>query len=100
MINTGQITVQILFVIIVLGVFYNLWRTTKAFGGLIGTALKWIGVGMLFFAIEALDRVLGDVSVLSSFSPDNAELVHNAVLLLGLAFSMFGFSRLTRIARQ
>ena len=98
--DLGQLLVQIFVVVIVIGIAHSLWRTTKAYGGLIGGALKWIGLGIVFFALEALDRVLGNWSFVSSlFQGNNAELAHNAILLLGLAFSAIGFSRLTKIAK-
>ena len=97
--RVGQLAVQILFLIIILGVISSLWRTTRAYGGLIGSALRWIGVGMVFFSLESLDRVLGNLSVVNSISTANAEMWHNVILLLGLVFSAIGFSKLTKIAK-
>jgi len=93
---------QILMLIVILGVIYSLWQTTRAYGGLIGGALKWIGVGIVFFTIEAFDRVfgaLGSFSIVSSLPFAQPALVHNAILLLGLVFSGLGFSKLTKIAK-
>ena len=89
-------------VVIVIGVGYTLWQTTQSYGGLIGSALKWIGLGIVFFTLEAFDRVfgsLGDFSVISSIGFADPMLAHNAVLLLGLIFSGVGFSKLTKIAK-
>lgn len=94
-----QTFLQILAVIIILGMLYSLWRTTRAYGGLIGAGLRWIGLGVVFFSLEALDRVLGDLSYIGSFSSGNPELAHNVVLLLGLIFSGIGFSYLTKVAK-
>lgn len=95
--------VQIFLAIIVVGVIYNLWRTTKAFGGLIGIGLKWIGLGIVFFSLEALDRVLtlGGLSFVESIGGTelNQELIHHLLLLFGLLFSAIGFSRLTKISK-
>ena len=88
--------------IVILGVIYSLWQTTRAYGGLIGTALKWIGIGIVFFSIEAFDRVfgaIGNFSVVSSLGFFEPSLIHNTLLLLGLFFSGIGFSKLTRIAK-
>ena len=94
-----QTVVQILAVIIILGMLYSLWQTTRAYGGLIGAGLRWIGLGMVVFSLEALDRVLGNLSYISSFSSGNPELAHNIVLLLALIFSGIGFSYLTKVTK-
>lgn len=91
--------VQIFFLVIVVGIAQSLWRTTRAYGGLIGAALKWIGLGIVFFSLEALDRVLGSLSFVNSLGPANPEVVHNALLLLGLLFSAIGFRGLTKVAK-
>jgi hypothetical protein len=93
------ILIQIFFAIIIVGVVYSLWKTTKVYGGLLGSAFKWIGIGMIFFSLEALDRVLGNYSFVNSLANGNTEVWHNALLLLGLLFSAIGFSRLSRIAK-
>ncbi|OGE75337.1 MAG: hypothetical protein A3C85_02285 [Candidatus Doudnabacteria bacterium RIFCSPHIGHO2_02_FULL_48_21] len=92
---------QGLIIAVVIGVVYSLWQTTKSYGGLIGTALKWIGLGIIFFTLEAFDRVFGAVgnfSVIDSFNiaPD---MIHNSLLLFGLLFCGIGFSKLTHIAK-
>lgn len=97
--NPGQLIVQIFVVVIVIGIAHSLWRTTRVYGGLIGGALKWIGLGIVLFALEALDRVLGNLSFVASLAGQNAPLVHDAILLVGLTFSAIGFSRLTKIAK-
>lgn len=97
--SVGELVVQIFVVVIVVGVAYSLWQTTKAYGGLIGGALKWIGLGIVFFSLEALDRVLANLSFVNSLFSKNSETVHNIILLFGLALSAIGFSKLTRIAK-
>ncbi|MDP3741407.1 MAG: hypothetical protein Q8R08_03740 [bacterium] len=87
-------------IIIIIGVVYSLWKTTKSYGGLIGSGLKWIGLGIVFFSLESLDRVLGDLSFINPISPANTESVHNIVLVFGLLFSGIGFSRLIKITKQ
>jgi len=95
----GQSLVQILFVLILLGGVYNLWRTAKTYGGLIGRGLKWLGLGIIIFSIEALDRVMGEFSFVDSLTFVDPELAHNFLLLLGLLFSAFGFSVLQKIGK-
>ena len=91
--------VQLLVVVIIIGGTYHLWQTAKTFGGLIGDGLKWIGLGIVFFSLEALDRVLGNFSFVATISFAQPELIHNLILLAGLAFSAYGFSRLTKVTK-
>jgi hypothetical protein len=98
--DTLQLLVQIFMATIVVGGIYSLWQATRAYGGLIGGALKWIGIGMVFFFVEAVDRGLGHLSVIASVGDANAEIVHSTVLILGLLFAGIGFSRLTRISKD
>lgn len=88
--------------VIIIGVVYSLWETTKSYGGAIGTALKWVGLGILFFIIEAFDRIFGtlaDLSFIDSLTVVDPELVHHGLLLLGLLGAGIGFSKLTRAAK-
>ncbi len=94
-----QPLIQGFIVVIVIGVVYSLWRTTKAYGGLMGAALKWIGLGMVFFSLEALDRSLGNLSFVSLVSAFDPDLLHNGLLLFGLLFCGIGFSKLMKIAK-
>lgn len=89
--------VQGFIVIIMIGAIYSLWQTSRAYGGLVGRGLRWIGTGICFFSVEALDRVLGHLSFVTSSFGANAEIAHYALLLFGLLFSGIGFSILTKI---
>lgn len=91
-----NILIQVLVAVIVIGVIYNLWQTTKAYGGLIGSALKWIGLGMLLFSFGALERS----ATLLGFTLKNGSLIQDLVLLCGLFFSAIGFSQLTKISKS
>ena len=96
--NLSQLLVQIFIVIIIVGGGYSLWKTTRVYGGKIGSGLKWIGSGMLVFAVESLDQVLGPLSVVKSISVENADDIHRLLLGLGLLLAAVGFSKLRRIA--
>ncbi len=89
--------VQIFIVVIIVGVIFNLWKTTRAYGGVIGFGLKWIGLGMVFFSLEALDRALGYLSFVNSIFAQNQTIAHHIILLLGLLFSGIGFSKLMKV---
>ncbi|MDP3993658.1 MAG: hypothetical protein Q8P75_01610 [bacterium] len=96
--NIWQLLVRAFVIIIVIGGVYNLWRTAKTYGGIVGNGLRWLGLGMILFSLESLDRVLGNLSFISPLSGGaNADLFHNIILLLGLLFSGIGFSKFTKI---
>ena len=46
--SEANLYIQIFIGIILVGVFYNIWSSTKAYGGLIGMAIRLLGVGMPF----------------------------------------------------
>jgi hypothetical protein len=94
-----ELLIQVFVAVIVVGVIYSLWRTTRTYGGLVGAALKWIGLGVVFFSIEGLDRALGNLSVVSHLTVTYADPIHDAILIFGLMFSGIGFSKLTKIAK-
>jgi len=84
--------VQGLIAVIMVGVFYTLYATTKVYGGLIGRAIRSLGVGMIFVAVGVLERVLLNLSVIES-SP-NLVLAQDFFSMIGLLFLGVGFSRL------
>ena len=94
-----NVWVQGLIGIIVIGVVYQLWRTNVQFGGQIGSGLRWIGLGLLFFCLEVIDRILGPYSFLGSFSSVSHEIMSYLVSLAGLIFAGIGFSKLKRISK-
>lgn len=94
-----KLLIEAFVIIIIIGVVYSLWQTTRLYGGLIGVALKWISLGMIFFSLEALDRVLGPLSFIKSFALESADTVHNIILMMGLVLCGIGLSRLMRIAK-
>lgn len=92
--------IQAAVVIIIIGIVYNLWRTAQTYGGLIGEALRWIGLGILVFALEAVDRVLGSYGFVGSLGFLDSDTLHLLILGAGLLFSGIGFSKLTKLGKQ
>ena len=82
---------------IIIGVFYNLWVTTKSYGGLIGRAIRLIGFGMLFFTIGVIERVLINFSIIQTTT--NLALGQDFLNLIGLIFLGIGFSKLASSAK-
>ena len=84
--------IQGLLIAVMIGVFYNLMASTRAYGGIIGKALRLIGVGILFLSIAMIERSLVNFSVIESTL--NSSLAQDMLSLLGLIFLGFGFSKL------
>jgi len=94
--------VGLLTIAVVIGALYSLWKTTHAFGGIIGQGIRLIGVGSVFLAVEALDRMtttfgIGviDGLVSSFYEP----IAHDVLLIVALLFTLLGFTKLFSATR-
>jgi hypothetical protein len=90
--NIVDVLIQGFVVVIIIGVFYNLIVTTKAYGGIIGKAIRLLGVGILFIAMASIERALINFSIIQT--SQNIMIVQDVLLLLGLIFAGLGFSKL------
>jgi hypothetical protein len=90
--SSTNFIVQGLIIAIVLGVYYSLYTSTKLYGGLIGKALRFIGIGMLFITVTVLERVFINFGVLEGTL--DLALVQDILNLMGLIFLALGFSKL------
>jgi hypothetical protein len=95
--NPVEFFVQGLVLVIIIGGFYSLYASTKAYGGLIGKAIRLLGVGMLFIVIAILEKVLINFSVLNSST--TLSLLQDGFNLIGVFFLALGFSRLSAAAK-
>jgi hypothetical protein len=89
--------IQALIAVILIGVLYSLWMTTRAFGGLIGRAIQLIGVGIILITVVVLEKMLVNFAVINN-SP-NLLLAVDVLTLVALFFLSLGFKRLATIAR-
>src|SRR3989344_2283394 len=74
-------------------VFYNLMMSTKLYGGIIGKAVRLIGVATMLVAVASIENVLlkfkiVEHSLTASVFQDLLILV--SLVLLGIAFSKLG----------
>lgn len=92
-----NLVIQGLIAAILIGVFYNVWASTKAYGGLIGKAIRFLGIGMLFITIAVIEKILINFSVVDA--TPNLNLVQDVLTLIGLFFLASGFSKLASIAK-
>ncbi len=90
--SSANLIVQGCIVAVLIGVFYNLMISTKAYGGIIGKAIRLIGVGIIFFSLSAIEHSLVTFSVIKP-SLQSATL-QDVMSLVGLVFLGLGFSKL------
>lgn len=99
-INPPQFIIAALLGAVVVGVVYNLWKTTRAYGGIIGQGLRLLGIGIIFFVLEALDRVIAaftSIGVVIILSPAGYDgVTHDLLLMFGLVFAALGFMKFLR----
>lgn len=93
-----NLIVQGLIAVIVIGVFYNLFITTRAFGGLIGYAIRLLGIGMLFVTVAVIEKVLLNLGVIQVTT--NLSLLQDMLTLVGLFFLGLGFSKLASATKS
>ena len=89
---------QALIVVILGGMFYSLWMTTRAYGGIIGSAVRLLGVGIILISIVVLEKMLINFSIISGSS--NLALAVDVLTLLSLFFLSMGFKRLASVAKS
>ncbi len=96
--SQANLFIQGFIAVIIFGVLYNLMISTKAYGGIIGKAIRLIGVATLFFSIAALERVLVSFAIIK---PTLLTLqIQDVLVLLGLIFVGLGFSKLASATKS
>jgi hypothetical protein len=92
LVGQTNIIVQGFIAVIIIGVFYNLYESTKAYGGLIGTAVRLLGIGMLFITIAVIEKAMLNLGAIPA--TQTLALFQDIMNLLGLLFLGLGFSKL------
>lgn len=82
---------------ILIGMFYNVWVSTKVYGGLIGKAVRLLGLGLLFITIAVIEKILLNFDIITSSVELN--LIQDVLTLIGLFFLSVGFSHLASAAK-
>lgn len=90
--SQANLFIQICIGVIVVGAFYSLWTSSKIYGGIIGTAIRLFGLGMLFFTVAVFERLLVSFSIIQTSV--NLTLAQELLDLLGLVFLGLGFLKL------
>ncbi|MBI4049276.1 MAG: hypothetical protein HY395_00450 [Candidatus Doudnabacteria bacterium] len=92
-----NILIQGIIIAILIGMFYNIWVSSRAYGGIIGSAVKWLGLGMLFITISVIEKALLNYGIITANLELN--LAQDILTLIGLFFLAIGFSTLARAAK-
>lgn len=92
-----NIVIQGLMTAIIIGVFYNFWVTSRAYGGIIGKAVRLLGIGLLFITIAVLEKMMVNFSVI--LQTPNLALIQDVLNLVGLFFLACGFSVLASASK-
>jgi len=96
-VGVTQFSLSMLLIAVVIGVVFNLWKITQSFGGIIGSGMRRVGVGIIFLSIEALDRAVqafGVIGVVNSWVPTILQPVaHDLLIVKALFFVTIGFTK-------
>ncbi|MBX4191612.1 MAG: hypothetical protein KW804_02320 [Candidatus Doudnabacteria bacterium] len=90
--SSANLVIQGCMLAVLIGVFYNLMISTKAYGGIVGKSIRLIGIGILFFSLSAIERALVNFSIIQATIQSG--VIQDAMSLLGLVFLGLGFSKL------
>ncbi len=95
--GTPELLLLELLMLVVIGVIlYNLWGTIRVFGGKIGEALKVVGAGIFLFSFEAVDKVLGHFD-LDYIGKVLGHTGGEVLKVLGLFLLAWGLSKLSKV---
>ena len=93
-----SVIIQALIAIIIVGMFYNLKISTQVYGGVIGRAIRLLGLGTLFITLSIIEHLLVVFLVIDNTS--TIAIAQEIMNLLGLAFLGLGFSELVSATKS
>jgi|GEM_PF-6383774 len=102
--QAGIVTfINLVTLVVVGGIIYNIFAGVGGFGGVVGKALKTIGFGILILSINVIDEVIESLAGFGSETILGEGLVHDvfheALPLLGFIVLAFGLSKLTKFIK-
>lgn len=83
--------------VILIGVFYNVWVTSRSYGGIIGHAIRLLSLGLLFVTVGVIEKILVTLQVIEYTI--NLSVVQDVLTLIGLIFLALGFSKLASVTK-
>ncbi|HEX9502743.1 MAG TPA: hypothetical protein VF974_00260 [Patescibacteria group bacterium] len=90
--STTNLFIQGCIAVVLIGVFYNFMITTKAYGGIVGKAIRLLGIGIIFFSLSAIEHALVNFSIIKPTL--QSAILQDIMSLIGLVFLGLGFSKL------
>lgn len=95
--NPVAFFVQGLVAVIIIGGFYSFYVSSRVYGGLIGKAIRYLGIGMLFVIISVIERILINFGLLPLTV--RLSLGEDILSFLGILFLGIGFYKLNAAAK-
>lgn len=99
-----NMVMQMLTLLVVGGILYSLWVGMRGFGGIIGSALKRVGIGIFLISLTTVDAV---IETASGFGSENIfgdgelhDFVHQLVPLIGFIILAVGLLRITKFVQN
>ena len=77
--------------------FYTVWATTRAYGGMIGNSIRLLAFGILFITIAVIEKILINFQIIEDLA--NASMIQDVLNLIGLALLFWGFKKLASASR-
>ena len=90
--SSANLIIQGCIAAVLIGVFYNLMISTKAYGGIVGRAIRLLGIGIIFFSLSAIEHALVNFSIIQPTL--QYAILQDVMSLIGLVFLGLGFSKL------
>ena len=95
--------IELLSLVVVGGIIYNLWVTISGFGGLIGAALRFVGIGIFLLALNTLDGVIEGLTEVGSETLFGDGIlhavIHDGLVLVGFVILAMGLSKLSKVVK-
>lgn len=90
--SQANLIIQGLIAVVIVGMLYSIWSSTKMYGGLIGKAVRLFGLGTTFVTLAIIEHLLITFTIIQN-NPQIA-IAQEIMNLIGLACLGIGFSTL------
>lgn len=98
------IFVNLITIVIVGGVIYNIWINASGFGGSLGSAIKIMGAGIFLLSFDAIIAIIEGISGLGMSTLMGEGLAHDVahrlLILAGFFIIGLGLSKLTKLVKS
>lgn len=98
------LVMELITLVVVGGILYSLWVGMRGFGGLIGSALKRVGVGVFLISLTTIDAVIEGISGYGSETilgdGELHEFAHQLIPLAGFIILAVGLMKITKFVQS